>query len=108
MNGNPLKTRWLLVVLVAAAGVACSSSGNGGDDGDDGGDDDITVLPRYAFQLTSTPETPVVVQVPTGEGTSLRLTHLGDGPGIFGDFNYETGAFSIFGGSSLVVDDVGQ
>jgi hypothetical protein len=107
MNGNPLKTRWLLVVLVAAAGVACSSGGNGGDGGDDGGDGEITVLPRYEFQLTSNPETPIVVQVPMAEGTSLRLTHLGDGPGIFGDFIYETGAFSIFGGSSLVVEEVG-
>jgi hypothetical protein len=107
MNGNSLKTRWLLVVLVAAAGVACSSSGSDGDKLAPG-DGDITVLPRYEFQLTSNPDTPVVVQVPTGEGTVLRLTHLGDGPGIFGDFTYETGAFSIFGGSSLVVEDVGQ
>lgn len=111
MNGNPLKTSWLLVVLAAAAGVACGGGGggggNGGDDGDGGGDGDITVLPRYEFQLTSNPETPIVVQVPMAESTILRLTHLGDGAGIFGDFTYETGTFSIFGGSSLVIDDVG-
>lgn len=106
MNGNALKARWLLVALVAAVGVACSSSGNGGDDG--GGDDDgeVTVLPRYEFQLTSHPETPIVVQAPMGGGAAFRLTHLADGPGIFGDFNLETGAFSIFGGSSLVVDEM--
>jgi hypothetical protein len=106
MNGNTLKTRWLLVALVAAAGVACSSSSN--DDNGSGGDDgEVTILPRYEFQLTSNAETPITVQVPMGKDAVLRLTHLGDGPGIFGDFNFETGTFSIFGGSSLVVDDAG-
>jgi hypothetical protein len=106
MNGNSLKTRWLLVALVAAAGVACSSSNNN-DDGSTDGDGEVTVLPRYEFQLTSNAETPITVQVPMGKDAILQLTHLGDGPGIFGDFNFETGAFSIVGGSSLVVDDVG-
>jgi hypothetical protein len=106
MNGNSLKTRWLLVALLTAAGVACSS-GSSDDDSGGGDDGEVTVLPRYEFQLTSHAETPIVVQVPTGEGTTLRLTHLAEGPGIFGDFNLETGAFSIFGGSSLVIDDVG-
>jgi hypothetical protein len=105
MNGKSLSFKWLLVALVASTGVACSSSG--GDDSGDDGDGEVVVLPRYEFQMTSHPETPVVVQVPMGEGVNLRLTHLGDGPGVFGDFNLETGAFSIFGGSSLVIDDVG-
>lgn len=104
MNGNPLKMSWLLVALLAAAGVACSSSGS--DDDDSGGDGDLTVLPRYEFQLTSHPETPIVVQVSIDELEGLRLSHLGDGPGIFGDFNLQTGAFSIFGGSSLVIEEL--
>ena len=104
MNGNSLKTRWLLVALLAAAGVACSSSGNGGDDDD--GDGDVTVLPRYEFHLTSHPETPIVVQVPAEGIAGLRLSHLGEGPGVFGDFNLQTGAFSIFGGSSLVIEEL--
>ena len=107
MNSNSLKMRWLLVALLAAAGVACSSGGGGDDDdGGGGGDGDVTVLPRYEFQLTSHPETPIVVQVGMESAASLRLSHLGEGPGIFGDFNVQTGNFSIFGGSSLVVEEL--
>lgn len=106
MNGKSLSFKWLLVALVASTGVACSS--NGGDDSGDDGDGEVVVLPRYEFQMTSHPETPLVVQVPMGEGVNLRLTHLGEGPGVFGDFTLATGNFSIFGGSSLVIEELGE
>lgn len=74
------------VALVAATGVACSSGGDESSDGDDG---EVVVLPQYEFEMTSHPETPVVVQVPMGEGVNLRLRHLGEVPVLFGDFDIE-------------------
>lgn len=93
--------RWPALVLAAAFTVACGSSGGGGDDIDD---DVINILPLYAYGLTSTAVDPITVTLPGGT-LSLRLSHLFEGPGLFGEYHPASGNFSVFAGSSLVIDE---
>jgi hypothetical protein len=93
--------RWPVLVLAAAFSVACGSSGGGSDDVDD---DVINILPLYAYQLTSAADDPITVTLP-GTTLSLQLRHLFEGPGLFGEYHPSSGTFSVFEGSSLVVDE---
>jgi hypothetical protein len=40
-------------------------------------------------------------------GLQLQLSHLGEGPGLFGAYQVDDGTFSVFEGSSLVVNELG-
>jgi hypothetical protein len=95
--------RWPVLLLAAAFTVACGSSGGGSDDVDD--DDVINILPLYAYQLTSAIDDPITVTLPGGT-LSLQLSHLFEGPGLFGEYHPASGNFSVFAGSSMVVDEL--
>jgi hypothetical protein len=107
MKRDTRNLRCWVVAVAAAAGVACSSGGGGDGGGGNLDDEEVQLLPRYEFSLTSWPTDPIVVQVPMGEGASLQITHLGEGPGVYGDFVPDTLAFRIYGGSSIVVAEPG-
>lgn len=102
--GNNL--RWPVVLLAAAFTFGCGSDGNDVVIDDD---DTIVILPLYAYQLTSTSDDPVTVTVPLFEGgrTTFELGHLFDGPGLFGTYQPDDGAFTVEAGSSLVVSQEG-
>lgn len=93
--------RWPVLLLAAAGAVACGSSGSS----DVVDDDDFVILPLYNYQLTSTIDDPITVTALGG--LQLQLGHLGDGPGLFGAYQVADGTFSVFTGSSLVVDELG-
>ena len=98
-------TRWPVLALAAAFTVACGSSGS--DDVIE--DDTIIILPLYAYQLTSTSDDPVTITVPLWEAgfQELQLGHLFDGPGLFGTYQPDDGAFTVEAGSSLAVSHQG-
>jgi hypothetical protein len=98
--------RWPVLLLAAAFAVACSSSSSS-DSGDNGDDDVISILPLYSYQLTSTSDAPITVAVPLAF-TSLQVTHLFDGPGLFGTYQPDDGAFTVEAGSSIVVTELGK
>ena len=97
--------RWVALLLAAAFVFGCSSNDNDDAGGDDG-DGDIVLLPLYEFQLTSTADDPITVNL-SGSGLLLQLGHLGEGPGLIGSYHIASGAFSVFSGSSLVIDELG-
>lgn len=96
--------RWPVMLLAAAFAVACGSSGGGGGDIDD---DVVIVLPLYNYQLTSTADAPITVALPAAF-TSLQVTHLFDGPGLFGTYQPDDGAFTVDAGSNIVVTELGK
>ncbi|MGD9388546.1 MAG: hypothetical protein PVI87_10020, partial [Gammaproteobacteria bacterium] len=99
--------RWPAFLLVAAFTFGCGSSGGGSDVVVD--DDEFIILPVYTYQLTSTSDDPVTITVPLWEGgfQELQFGHLFDGPGLFGTYQPDDGAFTVEAGSSLAVSHQG-
>ena len=97
-------TRWLVLALAAAFTVACGSSGSSGS-ADDGDDDVISILPLYAYQLTSAADDPITVTLPGGT-LSLQLSHPFDVRGLFGEYHPASGSFSVFAGSNMAVEEL--
>lgn len=106
-SSNLKLRRWPVLAVAAAFAVACGSSGGGGGSGDVD-DDVVSILPLYAYHLTSTSNDPITVTLPVlpGAGLSVRLGHLFEGPGMFGEFHPASGTFTVFSGSSLVIDEL--
>lgn len=98
--------RWPLVLVAAALTFGCGSSGS-----DDVVDDDtLVILPLYSYQLTSTADDPITVgvYVDLGVVANLQLGHLFDGPGLFGTYQPDDGAFTVDAGSNIVVTELGK
>lgn len=100
-------TRWLVIGLTSVVALGCDLGG--GDDDNDSGGGEIIVLPTYAYELTSTADDPLTVVPPGLTGSqALRLSHVGDGPGIFGTYTVEDGTLTMEAGSSLVVEELAE
>jgi hypothetical protein len=103
--------RWLFIVLASVLALGCDLGGDGddGDSGGGGGGGDVVVLSTYAFELTSVGTDPLQVKPPDlPELQALRLTHVGEGPGITGTYNVDDETFTIDEGSTLRVEELAQ
>ena len=114
MKFSSLTTTWLVIGLASAFAFGCGGGGGGGGDDVDtggtaggGGDTgNVVVLPVYAFELTSVATDPLRVTPPFPQTQALRLSHVGEGPGITGTYTLEDGTFTIDSGSTLRVEEL--
>lgn len=109
----PLMTmRWLVVALAASLFLGCDLWDDDDDKDGSGGDDngEVVLLPSYAYELTSMASDPITVVAPIGDSgdVTLTLTHIGDGPGMFGTYTVADELFTIAEGSTLVVNGTEQ
>ena len=70
---------------------------------------DVTVPPVYEYELASVPpDDPIVVDAPFGDGVRLEIGCIYGCPNLKGEYNFETGDFTIDAGAHLTVRELNQ